>query len=219
MSQVLLQAHEVSRRYGRRWALRRVSLVATAGSLTAVIGHNGAGKSTLLNLLAGVSPPTEGAVSVLGHDLHDHPDPALVRAKVGFLGHEPFVYPSLTGRENLRFLGALYGHSLRADELTSTLERVGLEHASERQVSTYSRGMVQRLALARIMVQKADVWVLDEPLTGLDTQGQEFFLSVADEAKARGCAIVLVTHQAALYERLADQVLILDGGRIRGEKS
>ncbi|MDP6947020.1 MAG: ABC transporter ATP-binding protein, partial [Myxococcota bacterium] len=133
----------LSRRFGRQWAVRHISVGFDAGAVAVVIGHNGAGKSTLLALLAGAIRPTEGRVVLLGTPLEEA-DPAL-RARVAWLPHKPFVYPDLTGREVLAFVARLYGRSGDTTGHESLLERVGLAAAAHRKVRTYSRGMVQRL--------------------------------------------------------------------------
>ena len=213
-----LTAHSISRRFGRRWALRQVSLALNPGTLTVVSGHNGAGKSTFLHLLAGLTRPTEGWIELDGDDLHRHPSPATARAIIAFLGHEPFLYPELTGIENLRFMASLYGRDVREEELTKRIAEVGLTAAQLRPVATYSRGMTQRLALARILVQDASVWVLDEPSTGLDAPGRALFRQLIEAATGEGRSVVMVTHAPKSYEEIADAKVVLDNGRITSDE-
>lgn len=209
-----LVADHVSRRFGRRWVVRHVSATFRFGELATVIGHNGAGKSTLLALLAGLLRPTAGAITILGEPLNGFM-PRALRARVGVLGHQPFVYPELTGRENLELIARLYGRPLGdGGAVDALLARVDLELAAARPVRTYSRGMVQRLALARMLLQDADLWLLDEPTTGLDTAGRAFVLDALGEARARGCCVVCVTHDPEVVASITDQVIALEGGRL-----
>jgi heme ABC exporter ATP-binding subunit CcmA len=211
---LLLQAEAVSRRYGRTWAVRNLDLSVHAGELWVVVGHNGAGKSTLLRLLGGVLRPSEGQVLAFGEDLGRLRNWGLVRQKLAFLGHEPFVYPELTGRENLHFLAELFRQSADDTRLAAILETVGLTLAADRLVHTYSRGMVQRLALARIMAQDAQCWLLDEPMTGLDPEGRQFFLELVAKGVAAGKAVVVVTHAPGSFKGLAHRLLRLENGRL-----
>ena len=206
-----LVADRLSRRFGRRWAVRNVSAAFAAGELTVVVGHNGAGKSTLLAMLAGLLEPTEGAITALGMPLHGFP-PRALRARFGVLGHQPFVYPELTGRENLALIAGLYRRSSAA--IAPLLVRVDLDLAADRPARTYSRGMVQRLALARMLLQDADLWLLDEPTTGLDTAGRAFVLDALGAARARGRCVVCVTHDPEVLAPITDAVLALEGGRV-----
>lgn len=213
----MLEALDVSRRFGRRWAVRRVSTRFEAGRLTLVTGPNGAGKSTLLGLLAGALRPTEGSLLAFGHDLHHHPEPSELRRRVAWLGHRPFLYGELTGAENLAFHRSLFaanGKGPGGAEDRALLERVGLGAAADRPVSTYSRGMVQRLGIARILVQAADAWLLDEPQTGLDREGQSLLAAVLEEAKEAGRCLVVVTHDPAPLLPLVDETRSLEGGRL-----
>ena len=203
---------QVSKRFGRQWALRRASLSLDAGQLHVVIGHNGAGKSTLLGLLAGAMRPTEGQVEVLGQTLEGG-GPSL-RQRIAWLPHTPFVYPDLSGRESLAFVAGLYGRGADAATLDAALERVQLGAAGHRKVRTYSRGMTQRLALAAVMVQSAEVWLLDEPATGLDVAGREMLLELLREAKGAGACIVVVTHDPSAFAPVTDSLYRLERARI-----
>ncbi|MGM0575473.1 MAG: heme ABC exporter ATP-binding protein CcmA [Myxococcota bacterium] len=209
-----LEVRDVSRRFGRQWAVRRLSASFESGTLTAVVGHNGAGKSTLLNLLAGAIRPTKGHVRVFGEDLHDHPDRAEMRRRVAWLGHAPFLYPDLTGEENLRFVARLFGRDASREVLAARLEQVGLGTAGRRPVRGYSRGMVQRLGLARILIQGADVWLLDEPSTGLDVAGRALLGEVLGAALRDGKCLVVVTHDMSCLSGHVDRVFTLSRGRL-----
>jgi len=223
MSEPVLSAREVSRSYGRSWAVRRVTVELHAGSLTALVGDNGAGKSTLLQMFAGLLRPTEGAIEAFGEAFRGF-FPSDVRARVGYIGHAPFVYPDLTGNENIAFFTRLYPESGpdnvsddgRGPRPTSAemLARVGLADAGEKLVRSYSRGMTQRLALARLILQDPPIWLLDEPSTGLDRNGIAFLGSVLAEARSRGRCVVAVTHDMDALGAI-DREVRLKGGRLQ----
>jgi heme ABC exporter ATP-binding subunit CcmA len=158
----MVVASEIEKRYGRAWALRRVSFELAAGGFLLVTGPNGSGKTTLLRLLAGLAAPTRGTLDV-----------AVSREHLGYLGHDPLVYRDLTGLENLELYGRLYRLSERRERIGRSLERFGLWDARNRRVADYSRGMTQRLALCRALLHEPALLVLDEPFTALDDAGAE----------------------------------------------
>jgi heme exporter protein A len=196
----------LERRYGDRPALRGVSISVAEGQTLAVFGANGAGKTTLLRVLATLLRPHAGSVSVLGASL---PGEAWkVRGRVGFLGHEPLVYPDLTPRENLRFHARLHGvATTRVGEL---LGAVGLARRADDPVRELSRGMVQRLAVARAVLHEPAVLLLDEPRAGLDPAAAEELEPLIGRASGR--TRVLVTHDVERGLGEADVVLGLRAG-------
>jgi heme exporter protein A len=196
----------LERRYGDRPALRGVSVTVGEGQTLAVFGANGAGKTTLLRVLATLLRPHAGTVSVLGASL---PGEAWkVRGRVGFLGHEPLLYPDLTARENLIFHARLHGvASARVNELLGT---VGLERRAGDPVRELSRGMVQRVAVARAVLHDPAVLLLDEPRAGLDPTAAEELEPLIGRASGR--TRVLVTHDVERGLREADVVLGLRAG-------
>lgn len=213
MPEPLLVARELSCRYERRWTLRRVSLSVQRGCLVALVGDNGAGKSTLLRLLAGVQRPAEGGTHIAGLAVST-PLPAPLRSSVAYLGHHVFVYADLTGLENITFFLGLYGGSAGLDQAKAIIARVGLEAAGNAQVKTYSRGMVQRLALGRLLAQQADLWLLDEPTTGLDVSGIAMLRGLLRELAERGGAAIVATHDIERFETDFSGRITLRGGRI-----
>ncbi len=192
--------------------MRHVSLTFEAGTTTALVGHNGAGKSTLLAMMAGKLRPDDGEITVLGRSLSAGLS-ASTRRALGLLLHEPWVYPELTGTENLAFFAGLYGRTRQTD-IAATMASVGLDLAAGRRARTYSRGMTQRLALARLMVQDAQIWLLDEPMTGLDASGRELVVERLQAARAAGRCVVVVTHAPNLLESALDRVITLDSGKV-----
>jgi heme exporter protein A len=196
----------LERRFGDRPALRGVTVTVGEGQTLAVFGANGAGKTTLLRVLATLLRPHAGSVTVLGSSL---PSEAWkVRGRVGFLGHEPLVYPDLTPRENLLFHARLHGVAQsRVEEL---LRAVGLERRAGDPVRELSRGMVQRLAAARAVLHDPPVLLLDEPRAGLDPAAAEQLEPLIGRASGR--TRVLVTHDVERGLREADAVLGLRAG-------
>ena len=201
-------------------ALTDVSLRVAPGEVLCLMGPNGAGKSTLLRILAGLLVPTTGRARVLGTDLTDAD--AAFRRRVAFVvGEERSFHWPLSGRQNLAFFGALHGHApAPARALAAALlERVGLAEAADRPFSTYSRGMRQRLALARGLLGAADLVLLDEPTLGLDPQGaRDLRRFLRDDVIRRaGRAAVIGTNDPAEARALGDRVVFLDRGHVRGE--
>ena len=168
-SEPAVRCDAVSRRYGERLALDAVSLQVAAGERVLLTGGNGAGKTTLLRMLATVLRPHEGTLEIAGHPLPR--EARRVRPLVGYLGHEPLVYPGLTAGENLELYAAL--HAAPAARVDAALELVGLARRRHDLASELSRGMRQRLALARAVLHRPRILLLDEPTTGLDDDGRE----------------------------------------------
>ncbi|MBO6940140.1 MAG: ATP-binding cassette domain-containing protein [Deltaproteobacteria bacterium] len=191
--------------YGRTPALVSVTVELRAGAVTVIEGHNGSGKSTMVQLLAQLARPTRGTIAygeLSGADARRH---------VGLLAHAPMLYPDLTGLENLTLFASLYGVS---GELAPLRDRFELGTFAERPTRTCSRGQLQRLALARALLAEPALLLLDEPSTGLDVRGVERLESVIDEERKRGAIVVLVTHDAAFAQRLADRTIRLSRGRV-----
>jgi heme exporter protein A len=200
----------LTRSFGRVGVLRGLDLELERGASMALLGANGSGKTTLLRLLAGLLRADGGNSSVLGHQL---PSTAVLRRKLGYLGHESWLYGELSARENLEFYCRLYGVS---DDrpVDSLLERVGMTRAASRRVRSFSRGMVQRLSLARALLHNPQLLLLDEPFTGLDRDGVELLENLVAEQRAAGTSILMVTHDLARVSLLADQAVLLGRGRV-----
>jgi heme exporter protein A len=197
----------LTRRYGERVALAGVTLSLPAGSTLVVFGPNGAGKSTLLRVLATLLRPHAGTACVLGCALPH--DGWRLRGRVGLLGHEPLVYRDLTGRENLRFHARLHGvGAARVEEL---LARVGLMRRADDKVHTYSRGMVQRLSVARTVLHDPELLLLDEPRANLDPAAAELVEPLIGAAPGR--TRVVTSHDPAGGLAEADLALGLRAGR------
>ena len=197
----------LTRRYGERVALQDVTLSVPTGTTLVVFGPNGAGKSTLLRVLATLLRPHAGVVRVLGRALPD--DGWAVRGRIGLLTHEPLLYRDLSGRENLRFHARLHG--VPFDRVEELLERVGLRLRADDRVHTYSRGMVQRLAVCRAVLHDPDVLLLDEPRANLDPAAADLVEPLIGAASGR--TRVVTSHDPAGGLAEADIALGLRGGR------
>lgn len=212
-----LSVRGLSKRYGARRALREVSFELPQGARLAIFGPNGAGKTTLLRLLATLERPSSGEFSVLG--MEGAEDAEAIRAHIGLISHQPMLYPDLTAYENLVFFGRLYGLAdpgARAEEL---LERVELAHRAHDPVRGFSRGMVQRMALARALVNDPELVFLDEPYAGLDPHAARVVDALLSEEggsgrpEARTRTLVTVSHQPGRDYGRATHVLLLARGK------
>jgi heme ABC exporter ATP-binding subunit CcmA len=203
--------------YGDYPALRDYTLAIGQSSCCALLGRNGAGKTTILRILAGLSSHQRGNVKILGAS----PRSGEVRTRVGFLGHGIGVYEDLSARENLLFFGRIVGLENRSRTVDDWLERVGLARVATMPVRQFSRGMRQRLALARTFLHTPDLLFLDEPFTSLDDRAIAMLSELLVEARERGATIVLSTHQLREALAIASHVALIENGRLRfaGERT
>jgi heme exporter protein A len=201
---------EVSRSFGRRRALSRVSAQAAQGEILGVLGPNGAGKSTLIGILATLLRPTAGRVRY-GDAAADAG--AALRARIGVLGHDLFLYPELTARENLEFFAGLHGVDDPAAAASDALKRAGLDARADDPVSSFSRGMRQRVALERALIHRPRLVLLDEPFTGLDDASASALVARLRGLREAGAIVIVATHDLELAEQLLDHALFLRDGR------
>ena len=205
----LVEARGVSRAFGSRTIVSAVDLCVLRGECLAVFGPNGAGKTTLLRLLSGLVRPTAGAVAVAGERLADS---SAARRRVGIISHQHMLYDALTGRENVRFAARMHGVMGDA-AVTRSLERMGATPFADVPVRSMSRGMQQRVTIARALVHEPRVRFADEPYTALDEDGRRAVADVFAEMRAEGAAIVLVTHNAAEGAAAATRTARMERGR------
>ena len=199
MAEPVVRAVGLEKRYGHRAVLRDVSFELEPGGALVVTGPNGAGKSTLLRLIAGLAAPSRGTLAV-----------TVDRRRLGFLGHEPLVYRELTALENLELYGRLYRVGERRERIGMLLERFGLWDARHQRVSSYSRGMTQRLALCRTLLHEPELVVLDEPHSALDDEGAELLDGeLATLGAGRGRTLVVATHEPERVAALATHRIAL----------
>jgi len=202
---------DISRHFGRRRALSRVSITIRRGDIVGLLGPNGAGKSTLIGILASLVAPTSGEIQY-----GDHPPGRLtqtLRARVGLLSHELFLYSELTARQNLAFFAELYGLDV-ASSVDAALARAGLSDRGADDVSGFSRGMRQRLAIERALMHAPRLVLLDEPFTGLDERSIGVVSDRIRHLAAAGSIVVVATHDLDLASGLATRVALVRDGRL-----
>jgi heme exporter protein A len=215
MSFARLVVTDVARHYGRRKALSQISFTCDAGEIVGLLGPNGAGKSTLLNVLATLVTPSKGTIeygSATGSG-------AAIRGMIGMLGHDLFLYPELTARENLMFFARLYGVRDVTSAVDAALAQAGLSDRADDFVAGYSRGMRQRVALERALLHGPKLILLDEPFTGLDQASTVALVARLKERQQAGCLIVLATHDLDVAEGLLSRAIYLKEGRIVGAEN
>ncbi len=201
----------LDRAYDEQYALVGLNAIFPAGTITALLGPNGAGKSSLMGILSTLARPSAG--SLYFGDVEVVAGARSIRQQIGYVGHKTMLYDALTARENLLFFGRLYGLpdlDARADAL---LDRVGLPLDKDRPVEGFSRGMAQRLTLARVLLHDPPVLLLDEPLTGLDRAGIDAALDLFAERRDAGSTVIVASHDLEAIGRVADRALILRNGR------
>ena len=192
--------------------LREINLTIPAGQYIALVGGNGAGKTTLLKILSTLIAPSAGRLIVAGHEIPRHANAA--RARLGLVSHQSMLYRDLSARENLEFFARLHGvpdASRRAEEL---LTRVGMIDRADDLVKTFSRGMTQRVSIARAVVHEPDIVLADEPFAGLDANGALAVERMLADLHSAGKTIVLVNHDLTQSLRLVQRVIVLRGGRL-----
>ncbi|MEG2140332.1 MAG: ABC transporter ATP-binding protein [Bilophila sp.] len=193
----------VGKVFGSRAVLQNISLEVHPGTVSLLIGSNGAGKTTLLKIMAGLMRPDAGSVERTCAD-----------GKLGYLGHATFIYPGLSAFENLAFWDKAHGQASGKARILAVLERVELTRFAEERAGTFSRGMAQRLNLARILLQQPRLLLLDEPGTGLDVRSLSLLHREIALARTDGVAVVWITHDAASDALCADRIIALADRRI-----
>jgi heme exporter protein A len=208
----VLQTENVEKWFGQNSALEDVTLNVRAGDFTVLLGRNGAGKSTLLRVMARIVRPNRGKVRICGVDVRRNPEAA--RRRLGFVAHSSYLYRHLTARENLRFFARLYGLENREQGIEAALAWVGLESSSDRPISGFSRGMQQRLAIARATLHDPEILLLDEPFSGLDLEAAELLAAWMKRFAASGKTILMATHDLEHGLEGVNRWVFLDKGRI-----
>jgi heme exporter protein A len=208
----MITVKKLVKRFGLKTVLRGVDFEVQPGEFVALLGPNGAGKTTFLRILASLSRPSLGQVTVAGYSLPHQA--AAVRARLGVVSHLPLLYGDLTAEENLRFYARMYGIANPQARITEVLEMVGLETRRRDLVRTFSRGMQQRLAIGRAVLHDPDVILFDEPYTGLDQDASAMLDDVLKTVAAKGRTVVMTSHDLARAEDLATRFDILSRGVI-----
>lgn len=207
-SHALLAATSVTRRFGRRVAVDDVGFSLGAGECLALFGPNGAGKTTLLRILGGLLKPDEGTVTLAGSSVAGN---TLLRTRIGIISHRTMLYPALSAMENVEFAARLYGANDSRGAAKKALGELCVERVNS-PVRLLSRGMQQRVSIARSIVNSPALLLADEPYTGLDDAGAQALTGVLRELKTGGAALVLVTHQLNEGLEIADHVAVMVNG-------
>jgi ABC-type multidrug transport system ATPase subunit len=207
-----IHVRDVSRVFGRRRALSRVSLDAHAGRVLGLFGPNGAGKSTLLTILATLLRPSSGDVRYGDHRTSDVGDG--LRSTIGVLGHDLFLYPELTAYENLEFFGRLYGVASLPGAIGRALDAARLTDRADDRAGGFSRGLRQRLALERALLHRPRLVLLDEPFTGLDDASAGILSDRLRTLAGEGAIVIMATHDFDTAEAIVDDAVCVDRGKI-----
>ena len=215
MAEAVVETRDLAKSYGERRAVDGVTMTVEPGEIYGFLGPNGAGKTSVIRMLLGLVPPTDGRYAIFGEAFGTR-SPAL-RRRVGALQEKPRAYPDMTGRDYLRFFGELYGVAETKRRAAELLDHVGLAEAADLPIGTYSRGMQQKVCIARALLHDPELLVLDEPASGLDPRGLLEIRELLASLKARGKTILLSSHHLSETERLCDRVGIMDRGRLVAE--
>lgn len=209
-----VEARHLSKVFGTRKAVDDVSFALPQGAFLSIFGPNGAGKTTLLRVLSTLARPSSGEASVAGIDLQENPDEA--RAAIGMISHAPMLYPDLTAEENLLFYAKLYGVPDPQARVAQLLDAVGLSHRRLDPVRTFSRGMTQRVSIARALVHDPQVVFLDEPYSGLDPHAVDIFDQLIESARAdrEDRTFIMVSHDLAKGFSMCTHALVLARGSV-----
>ena len=207
-----IELKDVTRRFGHLTALRGVTLAIPQGQTFTLFGPNGAGKSTLLRIIATLGKPSSGTVRIRNIDVRESPEQ--VRAHIGLISHQTLLYDDLTAYENLAFYAKMYGLQNIPDCVNEALGTVGLADRYRDRVRGFSRGMKQRLAIARATLHQPEILLLDEPFTGLDTAARSLLADMICNLRSKGRTILLVTHDLSQGLTLANHFAILKRGTL-----
>ena len=208
----MIQVHRLVKRFGLKTVLRKLDFQVAAGEFVGVVGPNGAGKTTFLRILATLSRPTFGDVKIAGFTLPAQA--SKVRAMLGVLSHQPMLYGGLTAEQNLRFFGRMYGLVDLDARIAELLDTVGLTARNRDLVRTFSRGMQQRLAIARAVLHDPQLLLLDEPYTGLDQDAATMLDTILRSVSAEGRTVVMTSHDLARVSDIASRLDVLARGAI-----
>lgn len=211
-STISIQVSRLTKSYGSHQALRGVDFSVKTGERIALFGPNGAGKTTLMKILATIVKPTSGTVTVDGADLKDRPE--AVRRKIGLVGHGTFLYGHLSAFENLDFYGRIYDVPRRRERIMHVMEQVEMTARMHDRVGSLSRGMQQRVSIARAMLHDPSVMLLDEPETGLDQRAASIVSSVLLGGDAGRRTVIMITHNLERGLELSDRIVLLVRGKV-----
>ena len=211
----MIEFEQVTRNYGRKTAVDRLTLTIRAGELFALLGPNGAGKTTTIKMLAGLLRPNSGMVRICGYDVFR--DSRQANRCVGYVPDQPYLYDKLSGREFLQFIADLYGlqREESATRMAREIQNFGLAEFVDQLTETYSHGMKQRIVLAAALLHDPAVLILDEPMVGLDPRSMRLVKDILRNRANAGMVIFMSTHTLGLAEEIADRIGIVDRGQLR----
>lgn len=214
----IISVENLNKNFGKKVILNKLNLSIPKGEFLTIFGPNGAGKTTLIKILSTLSRFNSGDVFVGGFDVVD--EPIEIRKLIGVISHNLYLYDELTAKENLRFYGKMYGYpSKKLDpRIEELLDEIGLKFRMNDRVGTYSRGMKQRLSIARAILHEPQILFLDEPFTGLDQHATQILTHILERLKSGNRTIIMTTHNIEQGFRLCDRVAILSDGKIVFEK-
>jgi heme exporter protein A len=207
-----IDSRQIEKKFGYSYAVRSIDLQIRRGEFVALFGRNGAGKTTFLKIAATLMRPTKGTLSILGFDIGKEPESA--RRRIGFLSHNTFVYRDLSALDNLKFFCRLYGVEDSDDRLLGILDQVGLRKRASDPVRAFSRGLQQRVGIARALLHDPPLILLDEPYTGLDANASDTLNQLLDSAVTAGKTVILTTHDVNQGLRAATRAVIVDRGTV-----
>ena len=212
----MLSITNLSKKYKgcENYALQDVSLEVKEGEIFGFLGPNGAGKSTTIKCVTGILPYSDGCIKICGHDLKD--DPIAAKLNMGYVSDNHMVYEQLTGREYMNFMADIYNvgledRKLRSDKLVELFE---LKDAFDKQISSYSHGMKQKICVIGALVHNPKLWILDEPLTGLDPKSSHDLKELMKEHCAQGNSVFFSSHMLEVVEKVCDKIAIVDKGKL-----
>jgi len=214
MSDIVIEANGLTKKYGAATAVDRISFSVGRGEIFGLLGPNGAGKTTTILMMLGLTDISDGGIRVLGFD--PAREPLSVKRRVGYLPDTVGFYDQLTAADNLRYTARLIGFKKaeREEKISAALDRVGLADFADKRVSTFSRGMRQRLGLAEILMKGAQIAILDEPTSGLDPHATSELLAIIRGFKAEGVSVLLSSHLLERVQSVCDRVALFSAGRI-----
>ena len=208
----MIEVRALTKSFGTLYALRGIHLSIAEGSLLSIFGPNGAGKTTFIRILATLSKATSGEIHIAGQSIREKPQE--IRRRLGVIAHSTYLYDELTASENLQFYAKLYGLAKPRERIRDVLQEVGLEKREDDLVRTFSRGMQQRLSIARAMLHNPDILLLDEPFTGLDQHASRMLTEWLGKLRSEKRTIIMVTHNLAYGIALADHVAVFLRGKV-----
>ena len=213
----ILSLEHITKRFGYRCILNDISFSIETGEFVTLIGNNGAGKSTLLRIISTLSKPTHGKITFNG--INQKESLREWRQKIGIISHENRLYGDLSSVDNLRLFGTLYGVEDLESKTDQVLQKTDLFHVARLPVRNFSSGMKKRLMIARLMLCKPEILILDEPFSGLDQHSNQWFQNYLTAFHQQGGTVIMVTHQLELGLKLATRVLVLNQQRIQHDNS